>query len=199
MSENITFWAGPNKPTGNAVLDALPSENGFYIRPQPIDIQTFTVKESQVLNAKIRHEAIPQNATVAEAEEEEGSGRKKRDLFKNVYEERIPFKISATFNDEKDLEVVKKSESIDNGNNGSKAENNIETTTVSTTTTTTTSSTTPSITLAVAPSTDTDSTALMPLEWYAGFQPLLLTLPEDKWVKTINWVSIYDHNRKVKS
>ena len=183
------------------MLDAFPSDNGFYIRPHPIDIQTFTVKEPQIISATIRHEPIPQNNTVAEAEDEEESGRKKRDLFKNVYEERIPFKFSANFNNGKNPEVVKKSESVDNGINDLKPENTTETTTVSTTTTTTTTtastttSTTP--TPPVAPSIDVDPNALVPLEWYAGFQPLLLTLPEEKWVKTISWVSIYDHTKQV--
>lgn len=39
--------------------------------------------------------------------------------------------------------------------------------------------------------------ALTPLDWYAGFQPLLLTLPEGRSVKTLHWLSIYDHKRKV--
>ena len=36
-----------------------------------------------------------------------------------------------------------------------------------------------------------------PLEWSAGFQPLLLTFPEDRWVKNTHWLSLYDHKRKV--
>ncbi|KJH40484.1 hypothetical protein DICVIV_13560 [Dictyocaulus viviparus] len=35
-----------------------------------------------------------------------------------------------------------------------------------------------------------------PLEWYAGFQPLLLTLPEGKSTKSIHWISLRDHNRQ---
>ncbi|KAE9550101.1 hypothetical protein FO519_006693 [Halicephalobus sp. NKZ332] len=209
LSENVTFWAGPGKSTGNAVLDAFPSENGIYLRPRPIDIQTFTLKEPQILNATIRHETVAQSDTVAEAEEEEANARKKRDLFSNVYEERIPFKISASFNEEKEMGVVKESESIDNSIGGLKTEKAVDevtstTTTASTTlsttsltTSSTTSLTTSSTTPPTIPSTTPDPNELLPLEWYAGFQPLLLTLPEGKTVKNTNWVSIYDHKKQI--
>lgn len=36
------------------------------------------------------------------------------------------------------------------------------------------------------------------LGWYAGFQPLLLTLPANKWIKTINWFALWDHKRQVR-
>lgn len=36
-----------------------------------------------------------------------------------------------------------------------------------------------------------------PLSWYAGFQPILLTLPENKTIKTINWLALRDHRKKV--
>ncbi|CAG9531817.1 unnamed protein product [Cercopithifilaria johnstoni] len=34
------------------------------------------------------------------------------------------------------------------------------------------------------------------LGWYAGFQPLLLTLPDNKGIKTINWFALWDHKRQ---
>lgn len=38
---------------------------------------------------------------------------------------------------------------------------------------------------------------LTPLDWYAGFQPLLLTLPKNKLVNDLHWISLFDHNKKV--
>ncbi|KAK0396910.1 hypothetical protein QR680_001908 [Steinernema hermaphroditum] len=35
-----------------------------------------------------------------------------------------------------------------------------------------------------------------PLEWYEGFQPLLLTLPDDKWIKTTYWMALRNHKKK---
>lgn len=41
------------------------------------------------------------------------------------------------------------------------------------------------------------SDTITPLGWYAGFQPLLLTLPETKWLKSVYWLAIRDHKRQV--
>lgn len=43
-----------------------------------------------------------------------------------------------------------------------------------------------------------DSHEIVPLEWFAGFQPLLLTLPEGKWMKTMHWLALRDHRRQVR-
>lgn len=196
ISENVTFWSGPAKPTGNAVLDAFPSDNGVYLRPQPIEISIFTLKESPIVAAKIRHEAIGKNEVLAEAEEEVVN-KTKRDVFSNLYEERIPFKISANFGNngitpEKTI-VMKSDESkTDTANvemNSTQA--NID---LSILTTITTSSTTVATTTTMV-----DQSKILPLEWYAGFQPLLLTLPENQYVKTAHWVSLYDHKKQVKN
>lgn len=72
-----------------------------------------------------------------------------------------------------------------------------------TTTTVADHSSTTQVTLSTTTTSPTTSpTALnpneiSPLEWYAGFQPMLLTLPDDQFVKQTHWVSIYDHNRQV--
>uniref|UniRef100_A0A0N5AKW8 DM13 domain-containing protein n=1 Tax=Syphacia muris TaxID=451379 RepID=A0A0N5AKW8_9BILA len=34
---------------------------------------------------------------------------------------------------------------------------------------------------------------ISPLGWYAGFQPLLLTLPNNKWLKNVYWLALRDH------
>ena len=44
-----------------------------------------------------------------------------------------------------------------------------------------------------------EETGITPLGWYAGFQPLLVTLPENKWIKTVYWLAIRDHKREVSS
>ena len=35
------------------------------------------------------------------------------------------------------------------------------------------------------------------LNWYAGLQPILLTLPEGRHVTALNWLSIFDHKMRV--
>ena len=47
-SENVTFWLGPKTPTGNFVEDFMPSENGFYVRPKPIEMSAFATRELPV-------------------------------------------------------------------------------------------------------------------------------------------------------
>lgn len=198
------------KPTGNAVLDSFPSDNGVYLRPIPIDISTFTIKEFPTINATIRHEKPKGNETLAEAEEDENNNREKRDLFSNLYEERIPFKISAKFGEEKP--GLKESESIDFGvdkvvtEKSNNNETDITTTTTVTPTTTTISisnleesTTTQPVTTTTLEVTTPDPNQIIPLEWYAGFQPLLLTLPEGQSVKTTHWMSLYDHKKQVSS
>ncbi|CAD5215196.1 unnamed protein product [Bursaphelenchus okinawaensis] len=34
---------------------------------------------------------------------------------------------------------------------------------------------------------------MKPLDWYAGIQPMLITLPGQYTLKNINWISVYDH------
>lgn len=38
---------------------------------------------------------------------------------------------------------------------------------------------------------------ITPLDWYTEFQPLLLKLPKNKFVNNLNWISLFDHNKKV--
>lgn len=37
------------------------------------------------------------------------------------------------------------------------------------------------------------------LEWNVDSQPLLLTLPDDEWIKTVNWFALWDHKRQVRT
>lgn len=175
----------------------MPSKNGFYLKPVPIDIQTFIVKEVKVFNATIRH-SLPINASIAEAEDD---SREKRDLFSHHYEENIPFKVSANFGNPKTIKSESSDGTKDFIRNSTKFiapnDSNIDTTTnpslMVTTTTAPITTTTKTIDLKHFNQKD-----IVPLEWYAGFQPMLLTLPDDQTVKTTHWVSIYDHNRQVR-
>uniref|UniRef100_A0AC35G0V9 DM13 domain-containing protein n=1 Tax=Panagrolaimus sp. PS1159 TaxID=55785 RepID=A0AC35G0V9_9BILA len=186
--DNITFWAGPKIVTGNNAKDFLPSKNGFYLKPVPIDIQTFIIKDVKVFNATIRH-SIPHNASIAEAED---NSREKRDVFSHHYEENIPFKVRANFGNQKTI----KSESMD----GNKDLIDNSTASITTknvdTTTNIPSKTTTSAAITTTTPKSLNEKDIVPLEWYAGFQPMLLTLPEDQVIKTTHWVSIYDHNRQ---
>uniref|UniRef100_A0A914YJQ0 DM13 domain-containing protein n=1 Tax=Panagrolaimus superbus TaxID=310955 RepID=A0A914YJQ0_9BILA len=196
-SDNITFWAGPKIVTGNNAKDFLPSKNGFHLKPVPIDIQTFIVKDVKVFNATIRH-SIPINASIAEAEDD---SRNKRDLFSHHYEENIPFKVSANFGNQKTI----KSESSSDGNKDffenstatiTTKDISVDSATTNLPTTTSGKITTSTTHTAITVSNGFNQKDIVPLEWYAGFQPMLLTLPEDQEVKTTHWVSIYDHNRQ---
>lgn len=46
-SENVTFWAGPAKSTGLAA-DVFPGENGFFLKPETIDIRVFMNHQPEV-------------------------------------------------------------------------------------------------------------------------------------------------------
>lgn len=57
---------------------------------------------------------------------------------------------------------------------------------------------TPDITTTKAEPIHSKNALIEPLEWHAGYQPILLNLGEEKWIKHLNWISLYDHNKKVK-
>lgn len=48
LVENVTFWLGPKNPSGNFIEDFMPSENGFYVRPKPIEMSAFAMRELPV-------------------------------------------------------------------------------------------------------------------------------------------------------
>ncbi len=43
--ENITFWAGPAVRTSDPVKDMFPSDNGFFLRPIPMQQPPVNQKE----------------------------------------------------------------------------------------------------------------------------------------------------------
>ncbi|KAH7732330.1 Protein F59F5.7 [Aphelenchoides avenae] len=51
--QNVTFWAGPAKITGLAA-DVFPSANGFYLKPETVDIRVFMAQQPETIPAKIR-------------------------------------------------------------------------------------------------------------------------------------------------
>ncbi|KAF7634244.1 hypothetical protein Mgra_00006321 [Meloidogyne graminicola] len=70
--ENITFWAGPSKPTGNAALDLFPSENGFIVEAIPLELNIFNRNPIQI-EAKIFNDNIQMDKTEAIFKNENGS------------------------------------------------------------------------------------------------------------------------------
>ncbi|CAK5077975.1 unnamed protein product [Meloidogyne enterolobii] len=69
-SENVTFWAGPSKPTGNAALDLFPSENGFIVEAIPIELNIFNGKiieiEAKIFSNTLQPETHDKNKNGSE-------------------------------------------------------------------------------------------------------------------------------------
>nr|CAD2124590.1 unnamed protein product [Meloidogyne enterolobii] len=69
-SENVTFWAGPSKPTGNAALDLFPSENGFIVEAIPIELNIFNGKiieiEAKIFSNTLQSETLNKNKNGSE-------------------------------------------------------------------------------------------------------------------------------------
>ncbi|KAI6240981.1 DM13 domain-containing protein [Aphelenchoides fujianensis] len=190
-SENVTFWAGPANITGNQA-DMFPSENGFYLRPEPIDLNVFLASKVEVVPAKVtpisrKIEKDATNGTAAEIEEleEEGGETGGRNLSANE----LPTS-QAGLHSSVNLKLTTKTDA------------STSTTTAAPTTTTTTEkpTTKPEISFGHEANFNrhsaSSSNEMVPLDWYAGFQPLLLTLPEGRSVQQLHWVSIFDHKRK---
>ncbi|KAK6041114.1 hypothetical protein COOONC_21381 [Cooperia oncophora] len=151
LSENVTFWLGPMNQTENILADMFPSSNGFYVRPQPIDVSTFAADQLPPMEAKARNGLAianlllnglnPIEPVVDKAKKFDDSLRARRDVTISPEEEAL-------------------STTEDNRNH-------------------------------------VELTYAQPLEWYAGFQPLLLTLPEGIVAKSVHWISLRDHKRQV--
>ncbi|KAI1725532.1 electron transfer DM13 domain-containing protein [Ditylenchus destructor] len=232
-TENITFWAGPLNATGTA-LDALPSENGFFLKPEPVDIRAFMMHEVQTVNSKLRSpferdSKSPSGNKTAEQEEQESEGqdkllanqlRMKRNLYEDLYSDQrkftVPIHFSPSPGSESPLQfTVGSAEPLIRTPAPNLLENLVTApnTTVSTTATGLNADSTNVPSGTIFPLMPMQTTplpmlnllnlqqpalqnAMVPLEWNAGFQPLLLTLPESKILKYVNWVSLFDHNRK---
>ncbi|TMS36518.1 hypothetical protein L596_003665 [Steinernema carpocapsae] len=213
MTENITFWAGPKVITEDMIADVFPSENGFYIRPEPINFTVFTVKPVMVRNAptsKCDYSRVSvfcvwypkkssangkrygnaghlnqQPALTAGDLYESGKSSDSLDSMESVNLTIKGGVVTPVENREID-------ENVEQVNLLSHSEKSVTKSESTIAATMHLSTTLPNI---VSPS--VSSTAYpTPLEWYEGFQPLLLTLPDDKWIKTTFWMSLRNHKKK---
>ncbi|CAA90661.4 DM13 domain-containing protein [Caenorhabditis elegans] len=179
LNENVTFWLGPKTPTGNFVEDFMPSENGFYIKPKPIEMSAFASRELPPIEAKPRtnvaavklFEGIP--PIVANVT------RVKRDS--NV--------VNATA---KPIELFVEGGIMEvrPGNGVLKLEKQADTVTSM-------SSVPGGLRLRQPEFDPVDDKVPQPLQWFEGFQPLMLTLPPSKVFGDIHWVSLRDHKRNI--
>ncbi|KAH7701178.1 Protein F59F5.7, partial [Aphelenchoides avenae] len=258
--ENVTFWAGPAKITGLAA-DVFPSANGFYMKPETVDIRVFMAQQPETIPAKIRKVHFDDTDTgnfTAEAEEEveeEADGKsdnltanevrrmRRKRAVEDGHAVTVPVHLSSANGGDalhlsigsdvrtpspavlEGLQHPNETQSIDDNVTVEKEERISsdrdgwqEMARVSTVTEATRPDTSEGVDVPHANATSeqaelkeatttTTTTVLVsnkssvvdriaPLEWHEGFQPLLLTMPEGRSVKDLNWVSLYDHRRR---
>lgn len=177
LNENVTFWLGPRTPTGNFVEDFMPSENGFYVRPKPIEMSAFATRELPPIEAKPRpnvsavklFEGIPPiiaNVTRLKRDSNSTNG----DVTAKPIELFVEGGIMKVRPGSGIVKLETKSETVTSIPDGFRLKQ---------------------------PEFDSvDETAPQPLQWFEGFQPLMLTLPSPKVFSDIHWVSLRDHKRK---
>uniref|UniRef100_A0A0N4Z050 DM13 domain-containing protein n=1 Tax=Parastrongyloides trichosuri TaxID=131310 RepID=A0A0N4Z050_PARTI len=194
--ENITFWAGP-KNISNTITDAFPSTNGFYLKPKLVELSAFRMINGREIKAKIRTPIHPKPSEIVVTEYDGNETTIENILSSNIDD----FVIHSKKDDEKndDISTIRlslnpsynnASVSVENDSRkkgihgvGLQLNSSIDSTSI------TSSSDKQILKESISNRDDT----ITSLEWYAGFQPLILELPDDKWVKTTNWVSIWDH------
>ncbi|VDM60375.1 unnamed protein product [Angiostrongylus costaricensis] len=159
LSENVTFWLGPLNQTENILADMFPSQNGFYVQPQPIDVSIFALDELPPMKARARKvvNVLTTSSKIAELGKESVKVNDALRVKKEGYNMAKHIGLSVSL-----LEMNKTTK---NGRGGRKQ-----------------------VELVVK--------YAQPLEWFAGFQPLLLTLPDGKSTKSVHWVSLRDHKRR---
>uniref|UniRef100_A0A915PJ25 DM13 domain-containing protein n=1 Tax=Setaria digitata TaxID=48799 RepID=A0A915PJ25_9BILA len=153
LTENITFWVGPNEQTNNSVTDMIPNANGFYLKPQPISFSVFYKPNITNMEAHIRSKLTSFNQR------------------SNLYTELFVPNTDEILPEDAISSAVIFLESSKQLISGNAKDLNVR--------------------IALNKSSNVE-----PLGWYAGFQPLLLTLPDNKGIKTINWFALYDHKRQ---
>uniref|UniRef100_A0A8R1DEV4 DM13 domain-containing protein n=1 Tax=Caenorhabditis japonica TaxID=281687 RepID=A0A8R1DEV4_CAEJA len=186
LNENVTFWLGPKTPTGNFVEDFMPSENGFYVRPKPIELSAFATKELPPIEAKPRpnvaavklFEGLPpivanvsrvkRNSDSNNEVANNGPTAKPIELFvEGGIMKVLPGNGKERSSSELGSQAVTPLSSLPDGFRLSQPEFDL-----------------------------IDDTVPQPLQWFEGFQPLMLTLPSSKVFSDIHWVSLRDHKRK---
>ncbi|CAL2049318.1 unnamed protein product [Caenorhabditis brenneri] len=177
LNENVTFWLGPKTPTGNFVEDFMPSENGFYVKPKPIEMSAFATRELPPIDAKPR-------PNVAAVKLFEGLPP----IVANVSRAKRDANLTNTDTTAKPIELFVEGGimKVRPGNGVVMLETQAETVT-----------SIPDGFRLKQPEFDSiDDQAPQPLQWFEGFQPLMLTLPSPKVFTDIHWVSLRDHKRK---
>ncbi|KAI6235489.1 DM13 domain-containing protein [Aphelenchoides besseyi] len=205
-NDNVTFWAGPANITGNQA-DMIPSDNGFYLRPNPINLSVLMPSQVKTVQAKITQHAAKMekeaiNGTAAEIEEMEDDDnedvaenevrRTKKDALMNPTPS-IPLHFATSTNE---------------GNRSVHLTLTTKTNQSLSTPVQEVSRTIDSIPIASGTEISrgrevvyehqhaNTNNELVPLDWYASSEPLLLTLPEGRSVQQLHWVSVFDHTRK---
>ncbi|CAI2356451.1 unnamed protein product [Caenorhabditis sp. 36 PRJEB53466] len=172
LNENVTFWLGPKTPTGNFVEDFMPSENGFYIKPKPIEMSAFATKELTPIEAKPR-------PNVAAVKLFEGLPP----IVANVSRSKRSADVTEIGATAKPIELF-----VEGGIMKVLPGNGTETMTSM-------SSLPDGFRLRQPEFDPVDDSVPQPLQWFEGFQPLMLTLPVSKTFSDIHWVSLRDHKR----
>ncbi|GMT35961.1 hypothetical protein PFISCL1PPCAC_27258, partial [Pristionchus fissidentatus] len=192
LSDNVTFWLGPDHSTLDLVADSFPSDNGFILQPEPIDINVFVVADLKPIPAKARNESEKIHPISLFG----NSLRARRDAPIHIDRDELP---PMEKNKEEVRLVVAQGGAVKvQSGDGPSSETKLR------------------MTMPVngLPSTDTslfnhsvprgfemrppismseDPNAPRALDWFAGFQPLLLRLPTSRSVKSVNWISLRDH------
>ncbi|VDM95981.1 unnamed protein product [Thelazia callipaeda] len=177
-TENVTFWVGPSVRTNNSIVNMTPNANGFYLKPQPINLTVFYKPNIKTIQARIRTK-IDRQKRRSNYHAEFNKPERVQSFLENVADNSSNYGFSSVQLFEKEGTLLI-----------SKVTNNIS---FSTNLDSTTKSEEKSkITSPIV----NNNTEMEALGWYAGFQPLLLTLPDNKWVKTITWFALRDHKRE---
>ncbi|GMT06177.1 hypothetical protein PENTCL1PPCAC_28351, partial [Pristionchus entomophagus] len=195
LNDNVTFWLGPDHSTLDLVADSFPSDNGFILQPEPIDINVFVVADLKPVPARARNES----EKIQPISLFGNSLKVKRDAPIHIDRDELP---PMEKNKEEVRLVVAQGGAV-KVQNGDVNETKFRS-----------SMTVPMNGL---PPTDMslfnhivprgfelrpaylaqeDLSGPRALDWFAGFQPLLLRLPADRSVKSVNWISLRDHKHK---
>ncbi|WKY17265.1 hypothetical protein Q1695_001685 [Nippostrongylus brasiliensis] len=197
LSENVTFWIGPLKHTENTLVDMFPSSNGFYVCPHPVDVSVFTIDNLLSMEARPRSGlfntvallgGLKQIQPVVEKDEKQDDKLRSRRNVAPLTNENI------RGDEDKQLRLLQK----DGGFhlNGSASNEQIQSS-ASDGLALQFSTVVPSGFRIHQPEEDRiNYSYAQPLEWFAGFQPLLLTLPEGILTKSVHWISLRDHKRQ---
>ncbi|PAV79125.1 hypothetical protein WR25_03203 [Diploscapter pachys] len=229
LTENATFWLGPNfLDVSNPLRNILPSINGFYVRPEPVDVSIFAMEAAKPIIARARKPVISSvtlNGTVPissssllmnDAKNQTTRVKRHDSIIHPLSEAQMDESVIAT-STKKPIELLVKGGvvKIDSSENTLLAKTFKVESTKSTeveekiNVDESKESKTPEsesekkknvivpagLRLRQPDEEIVDQRIPQPLEWYEGFQPLLLTLPKDKPIKHINWVSLRDHKR----